>query len=353
MFIGGEFYEDSTWATASPAPPIADAIFLNGGRACLSVIADYLISKKIDQILLPAYLCPSILDVFDQKEIRYSFYKIEEDLSIDLDELLEKASKFQAIYFINYYGFQQSAETLQILKQLQAAGKLLVEDNAQSGIFSNFIGDFCFNSIRKVCGSDGGYLATRNMFVNETWIQFSSLNNRLPLIREYRHRLREYLFENRGTREELDHLFYQAERLYEQDNVILGDPDERNMIEHLDWQSIKTARRTNYAYLLNQISNLHGLSPLFPNLQDDIMPFGLPVYISGVSRDALIEKLAEESISLTVHWDALLSDTRTINNSAVTNIAGKILTLPIDQYTSKSQLDYLVSQIFETIKLLS
>jgi hypothetical protein len=122
MFVGGEFYEDSTWESDSPAPPVKDAIFLNGGRACLSVIAEYLHSTNIDQILLPAFLCPSILDVLDQKEVRYSFYKIKEDLSIDLDDFLEKVSKFQVIYFINYFGFQHSGETLQVLNNFRRLG---------------------------------------------------------------------------------------------------------------------------------------------------------------------------------------------------------------------------------------
>lgn len=343
MFVGGEFYEDSAWVTDTPAPLVADALFLNGGRACLYVIAKYLHANNINQILLPSYLCPSILDVLDQHAISYSFYTIKEDLSIDLDDLLEKSKNHQVLYFINYFGFHHSSETLMVIKQLQEAGMLLIEDNAQSGFTSTYIGDFCFNSLRKICAIDGGYLATRNLNLGSFLPVKDHPNNRLPIIRNYRSLLRTYLFDGRGKLEDLDQLFYLAEHYYEQDGVILGDADEQKMIERLDWQAIKAIRRNNYKYLLDQVVNLPRLIPIFPTLQAEIMPMGLPVYISGISRDLLTAELAEESISLTVHWDALLSDPHTKNDPKVTSMAEKILTLPVDQYTNKSQLDYLIN----------
>jgi len=70
MFVGGEFYDDSNWLIQSPALNTEDLYFLNGGRACLMVIADYLLSIGISRVLIPSYLCPSILDVFDKCEFR-------------------------------------------------------------------------------------------------------------------------------------------------------------------------------------------------------------------------------------------------------------------------------------------
>lgn len=350
MFVGGEFYEDEAWGTDTPAPPINGAIFLNGGRACLSVIATYLKTNNCGKVLLPSYLCPSILDVLDQNAINYMFYQINGDFSIDLEDLLAKAAHHQVIYFINYFGFQHSPDTLSVLIQLQSAGKLLIEDNAQAGFPLKRIGDFCFNSMRKFSAIDGGYLATRNFTLPHLATLAFRENHRLPLIRGYRRLLRSYLFQGRGSREELDQLFYQAERFYEQDNVIHGDDDERKKIEHLNWQAIKAARRANYAYLCGKIVDLPGIKPIYPALQSDNMPLGLPVYISNYSRDLLIDKLAEMSISLTVHWDALLTDPRTRDYPDVTNIARRILTLPVDQYTSRSQLNFLVDALTKLIR---
>jgi len=316
------------------------------------VIADTLLANNIKEILLPAYLCPSILEVLDLHAVNYTFYGINEDFSIDLDDLLIKSVNQQAVYFINYFGFQHSPEMLATLISLQSKGMILVEDNAQAGFSCSQIGDFWFNSMRKFCAYDGGYMTTRN-FLPSCNLTPDHQNHRLPLIREYRRRLHSYLFEDRGTREEIDRLFYQAEHFYEQDRVILGDGEEQTKIEHLDWQAIKAVRRRNYNYLLEQINDLPNITPIFPTLQTDNMPLGLPVYISGFSRNRLIDQLADESISLTVHWDALLFDPRTKNNLDVVNIAEHILTLPVDQYTSKSQLDYLVDHLVRSLSIHS
>ena len=64
-------------------------------------------------------------------------------------------------------------------------------------------------------------------------------------------------------------LYELAEKYYETDFVVEGDPQEREQIERLDWEGIKQARRENYTYLLSLISEIPELSPVFPVLQED------------------------------------------------------------------------------------
>lgn len=349
MFVGGEFYEDERWVTDTPALSTEGLYFFNGGRACLTLIADYLCANSIDKILLPSYLCPSILDVMDFSGMCFSFYKINEDFSIDLDDLNDKSSGCRAVYFINYFGFQPSHDALAVLHSLRQKNILVIEDNAQAGFPLGRIGDFVFNSMRKFCACDGGYMATR---INiDPFIKRSNMlpNRRLPIIREYRSQLPAYLFTGRGKRSELEHLFYQAEAYYETDHVIFGDDLEKEKIELLDWQTIKSIRRKNYQYLMSLISTIPQIKPIYPTLQADNMPMGLPIYLTNVSRDRINEALADASISLSIHWDALLDDPRTNQDPLVVKMAGNILTLPIDQYTSKNQLNYLASNLAEVI----
>ena len=118
--------------------------FLNGGRACLAVIGDYLIDHGIDKILLPAYLCPSILDALERCGLAYGFYQVNEDLSIDLDDLTQKATAYKAVYFINYFGFLHSPEVRNYLKDLRENGVLVIEDNAQAGFTRSPDRGLCF-----------------------------------------------------------------------------------------------------------------------------------------------------------------------------------------------------------------
>ncbi len=345
MYVGGEFFQDGRCITDHVTPAPAQAYFLNGGRACLRLISVSLLSQGIRTILLPSYLCPTILDVFDKFGLTYGFYQVNADLSLDLQDLNAKAASYKALYFINYFGFQHNSETLDLLLDLQKNGKVLVEDNAHGGYLHSGIGDFVFCSMRKLCPFDGGYMATRNIDLRPLLPPTEPVNHRLPLIREYRQRLRNYLFNGREKRAQLERLFYQAESLYELDQVITGDPSEKEAIEHLDWPAIQQVRRANYAYLLDKITEIPHLTPLFPTLPSGIMPMGMPVYINNCSRDPLLERLAEESISLTVHWDALQHDPRLSVERGSREMAGHMLTLPVDQYTTTEQLDYLVDQL--------
>lgn len=349
MFVGGEFYDDLRWVVQSSALNTDGLYFLNGGRASLTVIADYLLSVGITSILLPTYLCPSILDVLDQKGLGYSFYQVNRDFSIDLENLEVQAQKFKVVFIINYFGFQHSPELLNFIRSKQQSGVLVIEDNCQAGFANDPVGDFVFNSMRKFCSCDGSYMATRINLSSFIDHYQGHPNRRLPLIREYRRLLPSYLFEGQGRREDFERLFYQAEAFYESDSVVIGDPIERQKIEHLDWAAIRKVRRENYNLLIKGISQLPALEPVFPDMQENNMPLGLPVYLHGHNRDELLEALADESISLTVHWDALLTDPRTNTNPLSLEMASRIITLPVDQYTNGEQIEYLLAQLKKSL----
>jgi hypothetical protein len=122
--------------------------------------------------------------------------------------------------------------------------------------------------------------------------------------------------------------------------VVEGDPGEQQQIERLDWVGIRKKRRENYRYLLDLIALIPEVKPIYSALQPGIMPLGLPVYINGVSRDDVYEYLGENGIGLFIHWEELRHDPRTNGNLLAVSMAVKMLTLAIDQRTSRKQLDY-------------
>ena len=349
MFVGGEFYYDRQWLTGQQTVDTSGKIFLNGGRACLTVIADYLRSQGINEILLPAYLCPSILDVLEQNGLSWNFYQVNEDFSIDVEDLLQKAADFQAVYFITYFGFSHTPEALAVFKSLQQSGVIVIEDNAQAGFASSSTGDFCFNSFRKLVPYDGGYLTT-NREISQIIAKYRALPNpRLPLIRAYRKKLFEYLVEEKGSYRHLVALYAQAEHHYAADLVVEGDPEEQRHIERLDWAGIRRTRWENYCYLMGCIAELSEITPIFPNLPEGTMPLGLPVYLNGAARDPVYEHLGKSGIGLFIHWEELRHDPRTNGSPLAVSMASRILTLTIDQRTSHKQLDYQVRMLKEGI----
>jgi dTDP-4-amino-4,6-dideoxygalactose transaminase len=227
------------------------------------------------------------------------------------------------------------------VENIRQNGVIVVEDNAQAGFHDHPTGDFILNSIRKLIAYDGGYLITRQEMAPYLKQYRGRPNRRLAIIREYRERLSSYLLEGEGSHGELEGLFNLSEYYYQADLAVEGDIQERCHIERLDWKGIKQIRRENYQYMLRAIQAIPEISPVFPALQADNMPFGLPVYFSGVSRDRVYAELGNAQIGLSIHWDEIRSNPRTRGNRAAVDMASRILTLAIDQRTSRKQMDYL------------
>ena len=186
MFVGGEFYADERWRLDEPVIDTSGSIFLNGGKACLTVIGEYLIAQGIREVLLPSYLCPSILNALGPLGLSFAFYQVQPDLRIDLEDLARQAHGQRAVYFINYFGFNQPPEARAALHALQAQGMLVIEDNAQAAFHPRPLGDFAFSSLRKFCAHDGGYLTTQ-LDVSAIIAKYADVpNRRLPVIRAYR-----------------------------------------------------------------------------------------------------------------------------------------------------------------------
>ncbi len=350
LFAGGEFYADDRWTTDAPTISTGDMLFLAGGQACLTVIGDYLRDHGIERVLLPAYLCPTIVTVFERCGLACDFYQVHEDLSIDLDDLAGKVVPRQAVYWINYFGFFPSQTTIDFLQDLRQNGVLLIEDNAQAGFHDHPNGDFILNSLRKLTAHDGGYLISRYDLAPTLQRYQGRPNRRLAVIREYRRRLSRYLFQGEGDHSELEALFHQAEEYYRTDLAIEGDPLERLAIERLDWPGIRRIRRENYQYLLGLIQSIPEITPVFPALQPDNLPLGLPVYFSGVSRDRVNDALGRVGIGLSIHWEEIASHPRTCADRQAVEMADRMLTLVIDQRTGRRQLDYLALNLVRAIE---
>lgn len=347
IFVGGEFCYDGLWQTSQPAVDTSHLTFLSGGKACLIVIADFLKQNGISRILLPSYLCPTIVSTLERCGLSCAYYRVGRDLAIDLEDLAAKAGTFRAVYFINYFGFPQPPAVRRYLKKLQSRQILIVEDNTQSGFWEDSLGDFVFNSMRKVCPYDGGYLQSGYDLRAYAERRTAPPSHRLGLIRRYRAGLRQYQQGATDNFTELVRLFAEAERAYDAEMNVPGDPLEKYAIEHLDWPAIRAARRQNYGFLLELTKPIQGLEPIFSTLPEEVTPLGLPVYISGKRRDKLNNRLGEAGIGLTIHWEDLLTDARLNGEPTAAGIAADILTLTVDQSTTPRQLRYLARKLAE------
>jgi len=345
MFVGGEFFYDESWLLDRTTLETSGIAFLNGGSACLALIADYLLDHGVNRILLPEYLCPAVVTTLVRRGLETRFYRVNDNLSIDLEDAERKAEPKGAFLYINYFGFFHSPRAQAFFQHLRQSGVTVIEDNAQAGIVAAPAGDFNFNSLRKFVPYDGGYLVT-DLDVAPYLAQFPPAPaGRLDAIRAYRRQLGAYLLGGAGSHRKLSALAQTAEAVYVRDGLARGDAQEQAAIERLDWPRIRRKRRENYATLLGLIRSIPELRPIYPALPDEVMPLGLPVYLDGVPRGRVLAELARAQIGPAIHWQGI----RTHRRAA--EMARRMMTLPIDQRAGRREMEYLALQLVRAIEI--
>jgi dTDP-4-amino-4,6-dideoxygalactose transaminase len=343
MSIGGEFWFDLNLFKREPES-LDECIMLSGGQCSINFIIGDMKLKKEDVVLLPSYLCPSILHWFKRKGINYIFYKIKKDLSIDLDDLEFCLNKLKpkAVFFINYFGFHHSKETRDFLTQLKLKGIKIIEDAVQMlWVKENdkFIGNYVFNSLRKFVPIDGSFLLCEKRDLQVA----SPLDNYLEL--SYKSRMLKTLYQcfDIGTEEEFLNCFELAEKAY-YDRKEIQSIDEKSLelIKKLDIDFIKSRRVNNYKYLCDKLKKA-GIEYLFEyNSNHEIIPLGLPIIIEN--RDSIRKDLRRKGIYCPVHWD--IRDEEWVENFKDSYyIADKILTIPIDQRYETEDMDRLLNEL--------
>ena len=100
--------------------------FTDSGRSSLRLILKNLNKKKF---LVPNFLCKIILEIFNENNINYDFYQIDENLNLSKKTILN--SKYDVLYIINYFGKYQKIDK-QILNK-----KIIIEDNVFLPFFYN------------------------------------------------------------------------------------------------------------------------------------------------------------------------------------------------------------------------
>lgn len=335
--IGGEFWYDSAFIKdgASELP----GYFLGGGQSSLYVACEYLKQLGINRILLPDYLCPTILDRIDKQNIGYEFYNINDDFSVDLDSLERKMNSFKAVLFINYFGLSTSRTELDYFKALKERGIIVIEDKVHT-LDNNYMGDFAFNSFRKFVPYSGSILYTE--------LDVRGIIEKLPLNVEYFKAVRnardkKTRYVNSTTKVDCEYLaaFKAAEESYYH-TASRGDGSEKEMVSKLDIEKLERIRRENYLYLLDIFKQTGGIQPVFKDIAGKV-PLGFPVYVEAERRDLLRNQLKNENIFLPVHWN--LRDEKRIDSVRAKEISDKILTIVVDQRYTKKDMNFLAEKI--------
>jgi dTDP-4-amino-4,6-dideoxygalactose transaminase len=335
------------------------------GRTALRIIARALKRRGRDRVLLPSYLCPSVLQPFDEEGVTAGFYRVRQDLTLDAQDLERQveARSPGSLLFINYFGFPPRAEDQELLRRLKERC-LLIEDCSHGSLVERprapvgQLGDFVLTSFRKYLPlPDGGLVINRSrvriarMPSNEaSWVYRRLLAKVLRFVH-----LRRSPPPDEVERTYLE-LFSQAERALDRDSPLLGmSAVSERLYQSLDLKQVIRRRRANFGLLLDAFRGDGRFrrigEPLRERLPPGVSPLVFPIRIRGRRRDAIRRELALRQVYCPVHWP-LPRQIRPDRFGDAHALSGTILGLPIDQRYGAPEMNSLLARVAEAWRTL-
>tara|TARA_B110001452_G_scaffold106867_1_gene88534 strand:- start:1431 stop:2381 length:951 start_codon:yes stop_codon:yes gene_type:complete len=177
------------------------------------------------KFLIPNFFCSVIEEVLIAEKVNYSFYDINEDLSINNETI--NSVNYDVLYVINYFG------KISDLSSIDLSNKILVEDNVFLYNFENYQNSenwYAFNSYRKFSPLTDGSLIKTNLRINPSEINdiqapFSSIK-RDACKKKYA-----FISENKSSEIEFLQLFNSGEKeINNQNDIYCISPQSLNLI---------------------------------------------------------------------------------------------------------------------------
>lgn len=331
--IGGEFsiaVSDFLNAdvTHSKTP---DVYTYSSGRAALYQILKYLQKVKgTTRILLPDYLCRSVLVPVNALQLDCVFYPIDETLKLIKDSFNDTYKNGDAILIINYFGLQDLSEEIAFIKSIDEDA-IIIEDNVQAYYeFKKDLGDvdFKFTSLRKTFAvPDGGLVKTKHQLPKvETPNTFGQYKAAAALLKS----MREGNFNDQIYLE----LFEKGEDLINSEQECGMSNIAEKLYGIVDEERVKVRRLNNARFLIEELTRI-GIKPLLP-LTDGHVPLFIPILLSN--RNAVRMAMFSKEIFCPIHWPLEGMDIQRGKLLAETE-----LSLIIDQRYGRKDMEEIVS----------
>lgn len=355
--VGGEYDLPISWLCRKKLGQLNEFVsrrshvFTASGRDSLKLIIRVLGLTGDDEIMLPSYLCEAVLRPFKEEKVKFVFYRVNENLKIDITDIENKIThKTRALLVIHYFGYPQHLEQIQ-----QLCGRhsiYLIEDLAQSfltrrgGQFLGDAGDVSFNSFRKFLPVlDGSLLIINNKNIGfiPSW-ERSSLNHFIYICcRLFGMKFKSIYLETRLFPKVMFlRLFIIADEfLNKYRKPARISFISKSILGRLDFEETILKRRRNFQYLLDNW-HVDMFQPLFVDLPDGVCPLGFPILVEN--RDHVRNELIRRRIYPPVHWNLPVEIDKE-EFDIPWKISQSILTIPVDQRYELNDMDYVLENI--------
>ena len=333
--IGGEFpiaVTDVLNAVGCHAK-LPDIYTFSSGRAALYQILKYLReNNSISKVLLPDYLCSSILVPIKKLGLDYAFYPIDEQLVLNPKEFSELYTQGAAVLLINYFGLMDLKDQINTIRSIDDHA-IIIEDDVQA--YYEFLKplngvDFKFTSLRKTFAvPDGGLVKSKyhlpEVSTPNSFGQYKAAAGLLKSMRDGNFNDKIYL-----------DLFQKGESIID-DELELGMSSLADKLYYFANEAHVKVRRLNNAHFLIDQLEMVGIKPFLP-LIDGHVPLFIPICIEN--REKVRNALFQQEIFCPVHWPQV-----DINLQRGKELADKEISLIIDQRYGYNDMADIVSVI--------
>ena len=308
-----------------------DVYTYSSGRAALYQILSYLKQDKgITRVLLPDYLCSSVLVPVKAIGLEFAFYQIDECLELEPDNFLELYGERAAVLLINYFGLKNLERQIKTIRSIDEMA-IIIEDDVQAYYeFLKPLGDvdFKFTSLRKTFAiPDGGLVKTKHKMPvvdkPNTFGQYKAAAALLKSMREGNFNDKIYL-----------EMFEKGESLIDEEIECGMSRIAEKLYYFINDEHVKVRRLNNACYLLEELRKIE-VEPILP-IQDGYVPLFIPILLEN--RDAVRKAMFQKDIFCPVHWPL-----EGMNLRRGKIMAEKELSLIIDQRYGRKEMDEIIA----------
>lgn len=308
-----------------------DVYKYSSGRAALYQILNYLKQDMgITRVLLPDYLCSSVLVPVKALGLEFAFYEIDENLELVQEKLSKLYGDKTVIILINYYGLKNLDKQIKAIRIIDESA-IIIEDDVQAYYeFLKPLGDvdFKFTSLRKTFAiPDGGLVKTKHKMPvvdkPNTFGQYKAAAALLKSMREGNFNDKIYL-----------EMFEKGESLIDEEIECGMSRIAEKLYYFINDEHVKVRRLNNAHYLLEELRKI-GVEPILP-IQDGYVPLFIPILLEN--RDAVRKAMFQKDIFCPVHWPL-----EGMNLRRGKIMAEKELSLIIDQRYGRKEMDEIIA----------
>ena len=321
-------------------------------------------------VLAPAFHCPSVIEPIVHAGYKVEFYKIKDDLTIDLTDLFARINAdTAAVLVVHHFGFP--VDIAPILGAKKKHSFILIEDWAHSFLSDNSMKDRgdaeIYTFYKQVASQAGGAVRVNNdqLVIQPPGKRDSLLNSAVMLktfVDELVHNSQNKLWGNiygvlskirdgrkKGEtsaetteRESFWHIYQFNQKLAAAKMPWLS----KRIINNSDFEKIKSARRSNYQIFSNNLVETENIAKVYPDLPEDVSPWAFAVLIKN--RLQYDYKLREMGVPLFTYGETLhpkFLESKGSDIETAISLSNSLLLFSIHQNISRTECREIVKKI--------